>query len=396
MNLKKEYTLFAVLILSILIGCENEDLISEDNAISASELKINDEDTVRMGYFHGGRVNMIYRTHIFKYFDKEEINVKLYTRNIHDTELFEIPKSHEEVKIISRGQFFGKMRGTEIVDFMLKGELDGGTIGESSFIQMIHEGAPIVAVALLGYDGIPGKGIVMRKGVKINSLEDYKGLTLASRRAGPGDTIYFREFLEDIGLKPDDLNFIKPYGDDSEDWTSQKKDDHVNVLHQVDEGDLRMWLIEGKIDGGLYHLTSVRKVVLEDKNYLYRPMNWMDSAISHAVLVFNKDYVENHPDKVQKVVDAYVKRIKYEKDIPKDKRDRSWDKGMFMESIFQGLKVPRYDFPPRIRVDLLDEVQDLLIKYDYIDKKMNISNFVDDSFAVRATESIIQAKSASS
>ena len=129
-------------------------------------------------------------------------------------------------------------------------------------------------------------------------------------------------------------------------------------------------------------------MVLEDGGYLYRPMDWMDPATSHAMLVFNKDYVENHPDRVQKVVDAYVKRIKYEKDIPEGKKDRSWDKGMFMASEFQGLRVPRYDFPPKVRMDLLNEVQDLLIKYDYIGKKINISSFVDDSFSLRAAESI--------
>jgi NitT/TauT family transport system substrate-binding protein len=218
----------------------------------------------------------------------------------------------------------------------------------------------------------------MRKGIEINSVEDFKGLTLASRRAGPGDTIYFREFLEDVGLKSEDLNIIEAYGDDSKNWLAEKKEDKVNILHQINEGDLRGWLIEGKIDGGLYHLTSVRKVAHE--GYLYRPMDWMDSAISHAVLVFNQDYVKNHPEEVQKVVDAYAKIIKYEKDLPESEKDKSWDKGLFMASTFQGLQVPQYDFPPKVRMDLLNEVQDLLIKYGYIDEKIDIGDFVDNSF----------------
>ena len=55
-----------------------------------------------------------------------------------------------------------------------------------------------------------------------------------------------------------------------------------------------------------------------------------------------------------------------------------------MENSFQGLEIPRYDLPPVLRMDLLDEVQDLLIKYEYIDEKVNIEDFIDSSFVEEA------------
>ena len=346
----KIYNVVTIVVLLGIAGCSNANLVA-------------DESTVKIGYFQGGRVDMIYRTNINGFFDQEGVDVKLYTTELRGKEFLEVPKTHEEFLEIQKNTLnFGKVRGTEIVDFMLEGGANAGTIGESSFIQKFHEGAPIVAVSLLGYDRTPGKAIIMRKDVKINSVEDFKGKTLISRRAGPGDSIFLREFIESIGLTPEDLN----------------------IINQVDDGDAKDWLRDGKIDGGFYHLRMARQLILEDVAYIYRPMNWMDSAISHALLVFHKDFVKNHPGKVQKVVTAYMKRIVYENSLPEEEKDKSWVKGLTMIGEFQGMSTPQYDFPPKIRIDLLNEVQDLLLKYEYIDEKIDIEEFVDYSFVEKA------------
>lgn len=347
---------------------------------------------INIGYFHGGRVNMMYRAHIYNFFDNEGIKVKLYTQDLRGTELIELPKSNSEFNTI-REQYshLGKMRGIAIVEKMVNGKLHAGTIGESSFIQKITEGAPIVAVALLGADKVPGKGVVLQKGIVINSPENYKGLTLASRRAGPGDTIFFMEFLEDEGLSKEDLNII---GEVDEFTVNElvingKVKDKVNIITQIDEDYMADWFESGIIDGGLYHLTSIRELIAgRDVGYLFRGMDWMNPAISHSVLVFNKAYVESHQEEVQKVVNALVKRIQFERNLPDEKVDRGWDKGLFMDSTFQGLSSPKYDFPPLVRRDLLYEVQNLLLKYEYIDKKIDIEKFIDDSFVEKAYEEI--------
>ena len=315
---------------------------------------------VRIGYFHGTPTNMIYRAHINNYFDEEVIDVKLYTKFLRGEEFFEVPKSEEEKKKLAEGMIgFGAVSGMEVADEIMRGEFDGGTIGSSSFVASIHKGVPLVAVAMLGYDAVPKKAIVMRNDVKINSPEDFMGKTLISLRSGPGDAIILREFLKDIGLVAN-------------------KD--LTVIDQVDGDYANEWLREKKIDGGLYHLGVTRRLVLSGVAYVYRPMNWMDSAISHVVLAFHKDYIESHREEVQKVVNAYVKRILYEKNLPDEQKDRSWDKGLMMEGEFQGMRVPAYDLPPKLRVDLLQEVQNLLLEYGEIDSIVDINNFIDNSF----------------
>lgn len=323
---------------------------------------------VRIGYFHGGRVNKIYQAYVNQYFEKEGVNVKLYTKFLHEEEIFEVPKTHEERKKMSKDKYFGKMSGIEIVEKIMEGKLDGGTIGESSFVLSINNGLPIVAVAMLGYDAIPGKAIIIRSDIKIDSPEDLKGKTLISRRAGPGDVIFLKEFLEDEGLDPD-------------------KD--ITIIDQVNDDDyLYRWLQEKKVEGGLYHLLGARKLVLSDVAYIYRPMNWMNSQLSHAVLVFHKDYLENHKEEVQKVVTAYMKRIAYEKNLPEEEKDSSWDKAFMMVGKFEGMSIPQYNLPPKLKSNLLEEMQDLLLKYNEIEKKINIEEYLDYSFVDRAMEEI--------
>jgi len=304
---------------------------------------------------------MIYRAYINNYFDNEGIDVKLYTKYLRGEEILEVPKDKRGLEKMEA--YFGKMSGIEIVDKIVEGEFDGGTIGESSFVASINEGKPIVAVALLGYDAVPGKGIFMRSDVKINSPDDLRGKTLISRRAGPGDAIFLREFLKDIGLVAN-------------------KD--LTVIDQVGEDDAHNWLNEKKIDGGLYHLLHGRVLVTSGLVYVYRPMDWMNSELSHALLVFHKNYLESHREEVQKIVNAYVKRIIYEKNLPEEEKDASWNRGLMMVGEFQGMSLPSYDLPPRIRVGLLEEMQDLLFTYGVIDKKLNLNDFIDERFVEKA------------
>lgn len=325
---------------------------------------------VRIGYFHGGRVNKIFQAYMNGYFEEEGVNIKLYTKFLHSPELIELPDTIEQFKKLSNSRGdkdqFGKMSGIEIVAKIIDGELDGGTIGESSFVASIAKGLPIIAVAQLGYDSVPGKAILIRSDIKINSVEDLKGKTLISRRAGPGDAIFLREFLKSVNLDPEkDITVIDQVNDDK----------YLNEVLQNKE-----------VDGGLYHLLGAKKLVESNVAYVYRPMDWMNSQLSHAVLVFHKDYLEKYPNNVSKIIRGYMRRVEYEKNLPDLEKDRSWDKSFMMEGEFQGMKIPKYDLPPLVRVQLLKEMQDLLFEYGEIDEKIDINKYVDNSLVEKIYE----------
>lgn len=302
---------------------------------------------------------MIFRTYLYNYFDKENLNVKLYSKSLNGENFYEVGKNEDEFLISDDSDILGKVSGVEIIDKIINGELDGGTVGESSFVQAINDGLPIVAVAWLGYDSVPGKGFIVRGDLNIDSAEDLKGKTFISRRAGPGDAIFLREFFEHEGLDPD-------------------KD--VKIIDQVNEDDSKNWLEEGKIDGGLYHLRGIKILVENGTARIYRAMDWMDSQLSFSILVFHKDFIEKHRDEVERFVAAYSQRIKYEEELPEEQKDESWDKSKMMKGDFEKMSIPSYDYPPYIKIDKLYQVQDLLIKYGYIKQGVKIEDYIDTSF----------------
>lgn len=345
---------------------------------------------VKIGYFHGGRVFGLYRAYVYdanahltstskedmtNYFELENVAIKLYSQNLSGDEWTEVPKSQEKMIEKYRASLFGKVTGIKIINAIEEGIFDGGTPGESSFVQKVVEGSPLVAVALLGHDAkdAPGKTLILRNGFVVHSTEDFIGKTFGSRRSGPGNRIFLSEFFKSIGLDPE-------------------KD--VTILDQVSD-DLQIpYLLSGKIDGALFHLNKVPRVLETNAGYIYRSMDWMDPEISHAVLVFRKDFIEKNPEKVEKIVTAYVKRIKYESTLP-DEGEISYihptdNLGLLRRFWLGEGSTPVYDYPPLVRLDLLEEVQDLLFEYNEIDKKVDLSQFVDNSFVEKIYKELEQ------
>jgi len=51
-----------------------------------------------------------------------------------------------------------------------------------------------------------------------------------------------------------------------------------------------------------------------------------------------------------------------------------------MEMNFMGMNLPQYDLPPTVSLDLLEKIQDLLLKYKLINIKIGLSSHIDNSF----------------
>ncbi len=312
---------------------------------------------VRIGYFHGGRTNMIYRAYVHGCFDAAGANVRLFSKKLHAREFEPLAPD----AWLESGMGEAKVSGVQLVDKIASGEFDGGTIGEASFLDAVKRGLPIVAVALLGHQtkGRPGHAIILRRGVTITTPADFKSKTLISRRAGPMDEALLRAFVISLGLDPD-------------------KD--VHILSQVNEDDSVALLASGKADGGFYHLLLGKLVVQRGLGRIYRPMDWANPEILQALLVFNAQFAKDHPEKVQSVVDGYVARIAYEHSLPEAKRDRSGMTGMMMEEDFRGLSIPTYDDVPRVRPELLREAQALLTSAGGLKGDVDLAPAINQSF----------------
>ncbi len=313
---------------------------------------------VRLGYFIGGRTSLFGRAFADGSFEREGVRVELTTRWLRGP-LAILPLSLEKVAALEKDGRFGKMKGSEIIDLVSAGELDGGLVGEASFIKAAIAGKPVVAVALLGHDvkDAPGHGIVLRKGIVIKSPADFRGLKLISRRAGPADALFLREFLRQEGVPERD----------------------VKITDQVDDDRIEPMLKKREADGGYLHLMLISHLLESGEVYVYRPMNWVNPETSLALLVFRRDFLEAHRGLAVKVAEGYMKRIAYERAIPHDRREKTRRAGKtgLMELDSGGMSLPVYDYPPKVRTVLLDEMQELMKVHGLLKGTTDLSGFVD-------------------
>ncbi|MBI5244436.1 MAG: ABC transporter substrate-binding protein [Elusimicrobia bacterium] len=324
------------------------------------------EDAVKLAYFHGGKTAVLLRAYVNGSFEAAGVRLELHSKYMGKPGFELLPRSTSAVAAIALDQdgrktYFGKASGIETAEAALAGDFDGATMGEASFLLAVSSGAPLVAVATLSHDvrEAPSKAIVVREDVMIDKPEDFKGKTLISRRAGPGEAVMLREFVLSIGLAP---------GKD------------VELRNQVPEDEMVSLLRHRKVHGGLYDLSVVAKLVQRGQARLYRRMDWMNPEVSQALLVFRKDFVESRPEAVRRVLAAYAQRIRAEKPLAVEQV------GLDKAARDEGLGPPRADDPPWVRADLLEEYQDLLIKHGVLGARVPLDGFVDTALLKKALE----------
>lgn len=323
----------------------------------------------KIAYFHGGRTSHFFRTYVLRGFEQERVNVELISKRLYDEAFHVVPKDWDEEA--NRKTLYGKVTGGDLIQELVKGNADGATVGECSFLEGIDQGLPLVAVAELGHDlkERPGHAIIFRRKLRksIKGPADIKGRVLVSRRAGWGDDVFLREFLLDIGVDPD-------------------KD--VKIHYDVMDDKLEDGLGDGVFDGGYFHLMALAKLVKKGSAFIYRRFDWLNPELSHALLVFRRDFLAQHRETAQKIVTALFRRLKVEAALPQEAREEKRGKGMRITQDFHGMSLPQCSIPPLVRPALLNEMQTLLIKHRYLKKMTDVGPYVDNSLVEAAAKEL--------
>lgn len=318
---------------------------------------------VRVGYFHGRRTYLLFRTYINDCFEKNGVKVTMFSQFLHWPGFFEVPRDYqkmwEKLQTAPGGKSkFGLTSGMDIIDAITIGFLDGGVVGEASFVASATQDSPLVAVAMLGHytTGFPGRALVLRNDVRIDTPDDFKGKIFATRRSGPGDGMLLREYFTSIGLDPDkDVVIIDQIQDDQQEELIQRK-----VVH-----------------GYLAHFGKLDEPQRLAGSYIYRMMDWVDPQTEFALLVFRRDYLERHREEIIAMLVAYMQRKRYEETVPDSEKRKEHRHGMRMLAAVDSLRLPEYDDPPAVRMPLLEEVQRLLLKHHYLNNKVDLAHYVD-------------------
>src|SRR6266566_3985512 len=179
---------------------------------------------------------------------------------------------------------------------VLAGQVDAGSGSYNHTIELQAKGKQMEAVVLLNI--APGEAeIVSAKAAsQIHSVSDLKGKNLGVTELGSGTQTLTTALLHKAGITQDQVHFV-PVG---------AGDTFIAALQQ------------GKIDAGMTTEPTISRIlssgvgkVLVDLRSPESTQAALGGSYPFISLFMNNSYVNSHKDVVQKIVNAYVKTLKW-------------------------------------------------------------------------------------
>lgn len=177
--------------------------------------------------------------------------------------------------------------GPSEMEAMLAGELDIAYIGPGPAINGYVKSKGDVKIIAGATNA--GAILISRKDLKLSNLQDLAGKKIAVPQFGNTQDLTLRYLLKQNGLK------------------DTTKGGNVEI-RQVENPDVKVLLEKGDIDAALvpepWGSTLVKEIganVILDYNKL-----WRDGNYSTAVVIARKDFIEKHPDIVEKFLTTHV------------------------------------------------------------------------------------------
>ncbi len=186
--------------------------------------------------------------------------------------------------------------GQSSEDQVLAGQVEGGSGSYNHTIDLQAAGKNIESVVQLGV--APGEAEIVssKEAGQIHSFADLKGKNLGVTELGSGTQALQIALLHKAGLGPDKAHFV-PVG---------AGDTFIAALQQ------------GKIDAGMTTEPTISRIlasgigkVLVDLRTPQSTTAALGGSYPFICLFMKNDYVASHKDVVQKVVNAYVKTLKW-------------------------------------------------------------------------------------
>lgn len=186
--------------------------------------------------------------------------------------------------------------GQSSEDQVLAGQVQAGSGSYNHTIDLQAAGKNIESVVQLGVAPGEAEIVATKEASSIHSFADLKGKNLGVTELGSGTQALQEALLHRSGLKPSDAHYV-PVG---------AGDTFIAALQQ------------GKIDAGMTTEPTISRVlamgigkVLVDLRSPQSTAAALGGSFPFICLFMQNDYVNNHKDIVQKVVNAYVKTLKW-------------------------------------------------------------------------------------
>ncbi|GHO84826.1 ABC transporter substrate-binding protein [Dictyobacter formicarum] len=183
--------------------------------------------------------------------------------------------------------------GPALMEALSAGDIDIGYVGPNpainTYVKSHGDALRIIAGASSG-----GASFIVRPGANIKTANDLKGKKLATPQKGGTQDIALRHYLQIHNLKSTDD------GGDIQILPT----DNANILNEFKQG---------QIDGAWVPEPWASRLVNEAQGTIFvdERSTWPNNKFITTLVVVRKDFLDQHPDIVQKFLQAHVETVQY-------------------------------------------------------------------------------------
>src|SRR6266699_4298809 len=181
--------------------------------------------------------------------------------------------------------------GPALIEALLAGDIDIGYVGPNpainGYVKSHGAALRIIAGASSG-----GASFIVRPGANIHGPQDLNGKKLATPQLGGTQDVSLRHYLQQHGLKTAD------------------KGGTVQII-PADNANILTLFKQGSIDGAWVPEPWATRLIVEDKGQVLVDERtlWPNNAFTTTVVVARKTFLDQHPDLVQKFLQAHVETV---------------------------------------------------------------------------------------
>jgi len=193
--------------------------------------------------------------------------------------------------------------GPSEIEAMFAGEIDLGYIGPNpavnGFVQSEGEALRVIAGATNG-----GAAFIVRPEAGIGSAADLNGKRIASPQLGNTQDVALRAYLAENGLQ------------------TTEQGGTVEVIPTANPDILDLFR-RGEIDGAWVPEPWAARLIVEGGGELFIDERtlWPDGDFTTAVLIVRTEFLEEHPDLVQRWLEAHINLTQWEEANPEEAKE---------------------------------------------------------------------------
>ncbi len=175
--------------------------------------------------------------------------------------------------------------GADIVIAMAAGQIDVGYVGTAPATMAIDNGMPLKIVGAVNEEG---SGIVISPNSTINNVTDFEGHTLVMPSKGSIQDILLNYLLQENNINPESID-----------------------IREMQTSLMPAAIQSGKVEGYIVWEPYVTQASSDGygKTFMYSDEIWKNHPC--CVIVASNDFMQNHPDKLKKILKIHQNATDY-------------------------------------------------------------------------------------